>query len=136
MARILSIDYGAKRTGIAVTDSLQIIASPLKGMATSGLLTYVSEYVKQEDVELIIIGYPTHKDGNPTYLCKEIDRFIKQLKKDIQIPIEKVDETNTSSDASVLLATSHMKKKDRMKKENLDMFSALVILRRYLRHDF
>lgn len=135
MGRILAIDFGAKRSGVAVTDSLQIIASPLKGMQTPRLLEFIVSYCSQEDVERVVIGYPTHADGRKTNLTIQIDDFKKELKQVFpDLPIENYDESYSSYDAKILLASTSKSKKQKQQKENLDMFAALVILRRYLNY--
>ena len=82
MARILGIDYGIKRTGLAVTDPEQIIVNSLKTVNTQSLLLFLKSYLQEEEVEKLVFGYPTHKDGNPTYVVDEIERFKDKLKKD------------------------------------------------------
>lgn len=133
MARILAIDYGKKRTGIAVTDPLQIIATPLETIDTTAIIGFLNNYFKTEEVERVLIGYPLHQDGNPTDATPFVEKFIKRFSKLYpQIPIEKVDESMTSVMAAQQLATTGLPKKKRQEKGRLDMLSALIILQDYL----
>ena len=133
MGRIIGIDYGAKRTGIAVTDSLQIICSPLTSISSLELLSFLIKYCDEEKVEKLVIGYPSHKDGSKTYLCDEIDEVIEKIKKAVNnLQIIKIDESFSSMEGKQLMLQSMKSKKKRQEKGNLDMFSAVVILRRYL----
>lgn len=135
MARILSIDYGKKKTGLAVTDPLQIIATGLDTVATPKLKEYLESYFLREEVEKIVIGYPTHKDGNPTFLTKEIDKLIQSLhKKFTSLQIERVDESFSSVRAREVIRMSGAKKKVRRDKELVDKISAVIILQEYLGH--
>lgn len=136
MARILGIDYGGKRTGLAVTDEMQIIVSPLDKVSTSDLLSYIQTYLSKNSVEKIVFGYPRHKDGNNTYLCAEIDSVIAQFEKLYPaIKLDTCDEDFSSRDGMRLMQQSIKSRKKRQEKGNLDMYSAVVILRRYLGHD-
>lgn len=135
MARIIGIDYGSKRTGISVTDPDQIIVNPLKTVNTNSLLNFLSHYLKEEDVEKIVFGYPTHKDGNPTYVVDEINAFQKKLIKlfpDLQFDFQ--DENYTSVMAQEIILKSGLSKKQRQDKSRLDKLSAVLILQRYLKH--
>lgn len=135
MGRILGIDYGQKRTGLAVTDPLQIIVSPLDHVETDQLQEFLEEYFENEQVEELVIGYPVHKDGSKTYLCGEIDEFlVALLKNNEQLKITKTDESFSSMEGGRLLAQAVTKKKKRREKGKLDMYSAVIILRRYLGH--
>ncbi len=135
MARIICIDYGQKRSGVAVTDELQIIASPLTFLETPQLLSFISSYVQQEKVEELLIGYPIHHDGKKTYLCSEIDAFLEAFTKQFNsIRISKIDESYSSVEAKSLLAEAHTKKKKRHTKGELDKMSAVVLLRRHMNY--
>jgi len=135
LSRILGIDFGGKRTGLAVTDPLQIIVTALDAVLTADLESYLSKYFLEEKVIEIAIGYPTHKDGSKTYLCAEIDDFIERIRKsNPTIKITKVDESFSSIEGKTLLLQSNKKKKKRQEKGQLDMYSAVVILRQYLGH--
>ena len=133
MARIMAFDYGKRRTGIAVTDELQIIATGLAGVDTSGLMEFVADYLKQETVECFVLGYPTDLNGNPTHSTAAVEAFQKQLKKKWPaIPVKLVDERFTSRDATRALIASGIRKKARRNKKLLDEVSATIILQDYL----
>ena len=129
----MAIDYGMKRTGIAVTDPLQIIATGLDTLATEVLFEFLGDYFAQEQVESIVIGEPRHMDGNPTYLTPKVHEFAAKIK--IEYPDKKiifVDESFTSSDAKDIIMKSGAKKKKRRDKGLVDKISAVLILQRYL----
>lgn len=133
MGRILCIDYGQKRSGIAVTDPLRIIASPLRFIETRELLNFIVKYTETEEVEELLIGYPVHHDGTKTYLCDEIDEFLLGYTQSCpSIKISKTDESYSSVDAKALLAQATSKKKKLRTKGEIDKMSAVVILRRYM----
>ncbi len=133
MSRILAIDYGLKRTGIAVTDPLQIIVSPLTTIPTKELFDYLKEYFSSEEVELVVFGDPKHADGNPTHVSEKVHKFAQFLNKELpQIPIEFEDESFSSVEAMRTLLMSGAKKKKRREKGILDKVSAAIILERYL----
>ena len=133
MARILSIDYGAKRTGLAVSDPLQIIATGLDTVATKDIFDYLQNYLEQEEVECIVVGEPTHADGNPTHLTPVIHDFVRKLKK--LYPDKKYvfqDERFTSVEAKRIIRESGAKKKKRRDKSLVDKVSAVLILQDYM----
>ncbi len=134
MSRILAIDYGMKRCGLAVTDPLQLSINPLPTTSNKELLNYVLTYLQNEEVSTIAIGDPKHKDGNPTYLKKYIDKFVKLLeeqhKKELCICF--VDESYSSSEAKELILEMGIKKSKRRDKSLVDQVSAMLILKRYL----
>jgi len=133
LGRILALDYGKKRTGIAVTDMLQISINPLPTIETKLLLDFLFEYLKNNEVDDLVMGYPTHADGKPTYLAQEIDNFANLLKsKFSDLKINFVDEAYTSIDARNIMIQMGVKKKERMKKENIDKGSAILILKSFL----
>ncbi|EKF56327.1 putative Holliday junction resolvase [Galbibacter marinus] len=133
MARILAIDFGEKRTGIAVTDPLQIIASGLTTVSTTELLEYLRDYVSKEEVELIVIGQPRRMNNEFSEVEQKIQHFINILNKELpQIAVTRVDERFTSKIAFQSMLDGGVKKKDRRKKELLDKVSATVILQSYL----
>lgn len=136
MARIISIDFGTKRCGMAITDPLQISINPLPTVYRKSLLESTLKKLESEDVETLVIGLPTHRDGSFTYLKKEIDIFISQLKKQYksEIKIEFIDESFSSVEAKDLILSSGFKKKDRQKKELVDQMSAMILLKRYLNY--
>jgi putative Holliday junction resolvase len=133
MARILCIDYGGKRTGIAVTDPLQIIASALTTVPTKELIPFLKDYMLREQVELILIGEPLNLDDSVTHATPLVKAAIVRLRKEFpHIPIETVDERYTSKMASRAMVEMGMKKKDRRKKENIDQIAATIMLQEYL----
>lgn len=135
MARIMAIDYGAKRTGIAVTDPLQIIATGLTTVATETLLIFLSDYFKKEQVEKVIVGYPTNLNGQPTHATPLVERFISEMRKKWpELPLDTWDETFTSRMAVKAIVDSGMKKKQRRDKSIIDKVSAVIILQEYLQH--
>ncbi|MEM9886005.1 MAG: Holliday junction resolvase RuvX [Bacteroidota bacterium] len=135
MARILSIDYGTKRSGLAVTDPLQIIVTGLSAVATKNLLDFIKSYCEKEEVEQFVIGHPTHADGTPTYLVPHIIGFKRQLEK--LFPDKEVllhDERFSSADARAIILQSGTKKKKRQDKGLIDKVSATLILQDFLGH--
>ncbi|MCU0387019.1 MAG: Holliday junction resolvase RuvX [Chitinophagaceae bacterium] len=135
MGRIVALDYGKKRTGIAVTDPLQIIATGLTTVESHGLRTWLKSYFEKEPVEKVIIGLPLDLDGKHTDGTKPVIDFIRLFKKDHPgIPIETVDEQFTSKMASLTLIDSGLKKKDRRKKELIDEVAATIMLKDYLEY--
>ncbi len=133
MARILSIDYGKKRTGIAVTDPMQIIAGGLVTVCTSELLDYIDNYIKKEQVEKIIVGEPKQTNGVPSENMERVVGFIKQLKGlHPEIPIELYDERYTSCIAHKAMIEGGLHKKARQNKALVDQISATIILEDYL----
>ncbi|MDG1509737.1 MAG: Holliday junction resolvase RuvX [Flavobacteriaceae bacterium] len=133
MARILAIDFGEKRTGIAVTDELQIIASGLTTVATKDLIVFLKEYTSKESVELFIIGKPTQMNNTDSESEKHIVVFLKLLEKSIPtIPVQRIDERFTSKMAFQTMIDSGLKKKQRRNKGLVDEISATIILQSYL----
>jgi putative Holliday junction resolvase len=133
MARILAIDYGQKRTGIAITDELQIIASGLTTVNTKELIDFLSNYMRNEKVELILVGEPKQKDGSASESEALIGPFLKQLdKKFPDIPVKRVDERFTSKMAFQSMIEGGLKKKQRQNKALVDEISATIILQDYL----
>ena len=134
MARILAIDYGLKRTGIAVTDPLQIIATGLTTIDSQGLIPFLKKYFLQEAVELIIIGEPKNWDESDTHATPLVKDIIKKLQKEFpQIALKTVDERYTSKMAKQAMIEMGMKKKDRQKKGNIDQIAATIMLQQYLK---
>ncbi len=133
MARIICIDYGGKRTGLAVTDPLQIIATALDTISTQDLIPYLKKYFLQEQVELILIGEPLNLDDSPTHATPLVHQAIRQLQKQFPaIPIQTVDERFTSKMATQAMIQMGMKKKDREVKANKDKIAATIMLQEYL----
>jgi putative holliday junction resolvase len=133
MARIISIDYGGKRTGIAVTDPLQIIASPLETVETAKLLDFLDTYFFTEEVERIIIGEPTKLDGSDGDMMPRIRQFIEKINKLYpHIPVDLQDERYTSQDAKKIILASGIKKMKRRDKSLVDKISASIILTEWM----
>jgi putative Holliday junction resolvase len=133
MSRILAIDYGKKRTGIAVTDILQMIANGLTTVPTPNLMDFLLDYVKKEPVERIIVGHPKQMNNEDSENMKRIVPFVNQLKKKLpQIPVEMVDERFTSVLAHQAMIAGGLKKKARQDKALVDEISATIILQTYL----
>ncbi len=134
MARILSIDYGKKRTGLAVTDPLQIIAGGLATVATSGLFEFLQEYIDREEVERIVIGEPRQPNGQPSENLQRVQQFVNRWRKAVpQIPIEYYDERFTSVLAHQAMLDGGLRKKARQDKALVDEISATIILEDYMR---
>ena len=133
MARILCIDYGKKRTGIAVTDPLQIIATGLTTVDTGDSISFLKKYFSQEAVETIVIGDPKNLDDSDTHATPLVAKFIKRLEKEFPgMPIVKVDERYTSKMAKRAMIEMGMKKKDRQNKRNVDEIAATMMLQEYM----
>lgn len=133
MGRILAIDFGKVRTGIAVTDELQIIASGLKTVATNELLPFLETYIKQENITLIIVGKPKQMDNTDSESEVLMQPFLKKLQKKFpKTPIKRVDERFTSKMAFQTMIDSGLKKKQRRNKALVDEISATIILQSYL----
>lgn len=133
MARILAIDFGTKRTGIAVTDEFQIIASGLTTVDTKQLLQFLKDYISKESVELFLIGEPKQMDNSASESEVHISNFIIKLEKTIpNIPIKRVDERFTSKMALQTMIDSGLKKNQRKNKGLIDEISATLILQSYL----
>jgi putative holliday junction resolvase len=133
MARILAFDFGTKRTGIAVTDNLQIIATALKVVSDTELIPFVKQYLNSEQVETIVVGEPKHLDGNLSGPIEALNNFVRFLEKSYpNIPVKRIDERFTSSMAMQTLLTSGASKKQRAVKENTDQVAAVIILQSYL----
>lgn len=133
MARILSIDYGQKRTGLAVTDPLQIIPNGLATVSTHLLWDYLQDYCAKETVERIVIGKPMQTNGLPSENLKRVEAFVNRWKKHRQdIPIEYVDERFTSVMAHQTMFNAGLKKKARQDKGLVDEISATIILQSYM----
>ena len=133
MGRILAIDYGRKRVGLAVTDPLQIIANRLTTVPTHEIWTFLKEYFSKENVEKVIVGYPMQMNNMPSEAVLYINPFLKKFQKDYpEMPLEQVDERFTSKMAFQTMIDAGLKKKDRQNKETVDAVSATIILQSYL----
>lgn len=134
LPRILSIDYGLKRTGLAVTDPLQIIASGLTTVESKQLIPFLKDYFSREPVELIIIGEPKNWDDSDTHATPLVEKCIKDLQKNFpNIPIKKVDERFTSKMAKDSMLEMGLKKKQRRDKALVDEIAATILLQEYMR---
>ena len=137
MGRILAIDYGTKRTGLAVTDEMQIIASGLTTVDTKELIDYLKHYSSSENVEKFVVGLPKQMDNTASESEFYIQKFLKKLVQNIpNIPIERVDERFTSKMAFQTMIDSGLKKKQRQNKALIDEISATLILQSYLASNF
>ncbi|PZP50160.1 MAG: Holliday junction resolvase RuvX [Pseudopedobacter saltans] len=133
MGRIICIDYGGKRTGIAVTDPLQIIANALTTVETKKLFPFLKDYFAKEQVDKILIGEPLNWDESDTHATPLVRKAIERLKREFpHIPLETVDERYTSKMASRAMVDMGMKKKDRQIKGNIDQIAATIMLQEYL----
>ncbi len=133
MGRILAIDYGGKRTGLAVTDPLQIIATALETVPSKELISWLKRYLQQETVDAMVVGMPKKLDNTDTNGTFIVNRFLEVLKKEFpEKPIHTIDERYTSRMALDAMLAGGMKKKDRRNKENVDKISAVLILQSYL----
>ena len=134
MARIISIDYGKKRTGLAVTDPLQLIAGGLATVATSELFDFLQQYVAREPVERMVVGEPRQPNGQPSENLQRVQQFVNRWRNAMpQIPIEYYDERFTSVLAHRAMIDGGLKKKARQDKALVDEISATIILEDYLR---
>ncbi len=133
MARILAVDYGTKRVGLAVSDPLQIIASGLDTVATAELFNYLKKYIEVEEVETLVVGMPYHLDGSPAQIADKVLAFIKKFEKLFPlIKVETRDERFTSEDAKQIILQSGAKKKKRRDKGLVDKVAAVLILQDYM----
>jgi len=133
MGRIVALDYGSKRVGIAITDPLKIIATPLETVQTKEIINFLKGYDEKEEIEEFVVGFPYDLKGNPTNATPLVKDFVIRLQRGFpgkQISLE--DEKYTSKIAIAALVAGGMKKKDRRKKENVDKISATIILQSYL----
>ncbi len=134
MGRILAIDYGQKRCGLAVTDPLKLIAHALETVPTAGLDAYLADYLQREEVETVVVGLPLQMDATPSESTRYIEPFVKRFRKRYpQIPVERVDERFTSKIAFQTMLDAGLKKKKRQDKGLVDALSATLILQCYMR---
>jgi len=133
MGRLLAIDYGLKRTGIAVTDPLRIIATGLLTIETENILHFLKEYSSKEKIDLFVLGYPLNLDGTPTHGTEPVTRFRKKLESEFpDIPVCYEDERYTSKLAAEAMVQGGVRKKYRRDKSLIDKVSATIILQAYL----
>lgn len=135
MARILAIDYGLKRTGIAITDEMQLIASGLTTIPSETVLAFLKDYFSKEKVEKVIIGEPKQMDGTPSESAVIIEKFIVLFQKEFpQMPLDRVDERFTSKMAFQTMLDSGLKKNQRKNKALIDEIAATIMLQDYLQY--
>ena len=133
MARILSIDYGNKRVGLAVTDPLQIIATRLTTVSAEEIWEFLAGYFDREDVELVLVGYPKQLNNQPSEAIRYINPFLKKLQQKYpEMPVRLMDERFSSKMAFQTMIDAGVKKKDRQNKATIDGVSATIILQSYL----
>jgi putative holliday junction resolvase len=133
LARIIALDIGKKRTGVAVTDPLQIIATGLDTVDTNELIGFLKNYMKAEQVEKVIVGYPLNLDDSPTDATPIVEKFISKFSNVFpDMPVVKTDERMTSKIASREISGMGLKKKDREEKALIDVVSAVMMLQEYL----
>jgi putative Holliday junction resolvase len=137
MGRILAIDFGLKRTGIATTDPLKIIASALATVPTHEVLDFLKKYCAVEEVECFVVGLPLYPDGNPAQIASQADAFAEKLKKLFpDKPFFRQDERNTSNDAKRIILQSGIKKQKRRDKTLVDKIAAALILEQYMQENY
>lgn len=137
MGRILAIDFGLKRTGIAVTDPLKIIAGGLLTVPTAEALAFVKKYCLEEDVEGFVVGLPLYPDGNPAQIAPQADAFAEQLRKLFPgKPVFRQDERYTSNEAKRIILQSGVKKQKRRDKALVDKIAAALILEQYMQENY
>ena len=133
MGRIMGIDYGRKRTGVAVTDPLGIVAGNLATVPTHTLMQFIKEYLEREQVDRIVIGKPTQLNGEPSESMRYITPFVNRLQKELpDVPVVMYDERFTSAIAHQAMIDGGMKKSDRRDKSRVDAIAATIILNDYL----
>lgn len=137
MSRIMAIDYGRKRTGLAVTDPLQMIATALTTVATHELISFLDTYLAKERVEAFVVGYPLFADGTPSETAiTYVDPFVRRLRKHFpQQPVTLLDERYTSKMAFQAMIDGGLKKKARARKETIDTVSAVILLQDFMASD-
>ncbi|GAA5028741.1 putative pre-16S rRNA nuclease [Marivirga lumbricoides] len=134
MARILAIDYGNKRVGIAVTDPIKIIASPLDTVHSKDVISFLTTYFSKEEVEAVVVGYPTNEEGEATDATRQVQAFINLFRKKFpNMPLHLQDESFSSQMALQSMIAAGSNRKQRNKKSgNIDKVSAAIILQQYL----
>ena len=133
MGKVLGIDYGARRTGVAITDTMQIIASGLTTVATHNLYSFIADIVLKENIECFVVGDPKNLDGSSTDITVHVEDFVKQLERLYpKILVHQIDERFTSKIAKQSILQSGINRKGRQKKALIDKVSATIILQDYL----
>jgi len=137
MGRLMAIDYGTKRTGIAVTDTLKIIATGLTTVATHNLIEFIKAYTNEEEVDRIIVGAPKQMNNKPSENMKHVNTFVKVLKKELpSLSVVFYDERFTSVMAHRAMIDGGLRKKDRQNKALVDEISAVILLQSYMESSF
>ncbi len=137
MGRILAVDYGTKRVGLAVTDPSRIIANGLTTVHSKDVIKFLEDYIKKEPVDIFVVGKPLRLDGSDSESAVHVEKFISLLAKHFpQIPVERIDERFTSKIAQRCMLEMGLKKKDRQNKETVDQISAVLILQTYMETNF
>ncbi len=135
MGRILCIDFGKKRCGLAATDPLQLIVNAITTVETASLMSFLENYMQKEIVDKLVVGMPVHSDGNATHLKPDIEAFCRAFSaKWTYVPVDFADEQFTSVQAKQIILQSGIKKEKRKDKSLVDKISAVLILQRYLHH--
>jgi putative holliday junction resolvase len=133
MGRIMAIDFGSKRVGIAVTDEMQIIATPLTTVHSKDIFTFLHEYVSREKVDIIVVGEPKQMNNTPSEAVLVIEPFVKRLRKEFPVTsVERIDERFTSKMATISIRESGVNRKRRHDKSLVDTVSATLILQSYM----
>jgi putative holliday junction resolvase len=133
MGRLMAIDYGTKRVGLAVTDPSKIIATSLTTVHSKDVISYLKDYLTREQVEVFVVGEPKRMNNEASDVEKQIKPFIEQLKKNFPaVPVERLDERFTSKMAFQTMIDAGLKKKDRARKELVDSTSAVILLQSYM----
>jgi putative Holliday junction resolvase len=133
MPRLIGIDYGTKRVGLATTDPLKLIANTLATVHAKDVIQYLKDYMVTEEVECFVVGKPMKLDGSDSQSAVHVEKFVHLLRKNFpDIPVEMIDERFTSSIATRSMLEMGLKKKDRAKKGNVDQISAVLILQTYM----
>ena len=136
MGRIMGIDYGQKRVGLAVSDPLNIFATPLQTVPTQQVTDYIKQYIQTQPVKLFVVGYPTHMNNTPAQNAPRVSAFVTHLKKTFpDIPVVLADERFTSKMAFQAMIDGGLKKKDRRDKATVDKISAVIILQEFLQNN-
>lgn len=134
MGRIIGIDYGTKRCGVATTDPLQIVASALDTVETGGLMAYLEKYIENETVEAVVVGLPFHLNGDPGQLTDTINSFVSRLQEKFpSLQVYQEDERLTSVEAKEIIMASGVGKKKRREKSLVDKISAAIILEQFMK---
>lgn len=136
MGRIVAIDYGTKRVGLAATDPLRIVANAIDTIDEPKVLDFLKTYISQEDVDLFVVGEPFRMDGSPSQSTESINKFIEKLKKEFPtIPIDREDESFSSKEAFQTMIDSGIGRKKRRDKALVDRISATIILKNYMENN-